>query len=137
MNRQQRRAAVRAGHGSYKDAKTFLREDALAKGAEELLETIGVNRVDAVGRLIGLLFTPDPGGTVFRLCGLGGPTGVVSKETLDEAAKAAVYSAAIVPNNWVKEEKGKEEEDVQEEEAGETEDVGPGTVGSTGPSAEA
>jgi len=133
MNRQQRRAAVRAGHGSYKDAKTLLRADALAKGAEELLETIGVNRVDAVGRLIGLLFMQDPNGGVFRLQGLGGPTGVVSKETLDQAAQTAVYSAAIVPNNWVKE----GEEDVQEEEAGETGDVGPGTAGSTGPSAEA
>ena len=102
MNREQRRAQDRAA----RQAQSKLRgtppaADAEKRevGAEILMQTIMQNRYDAVMRVVNLLFEAEVGSEdkLWRLTGLGGATGVVTLEKLNEAANAAIGAAMLLP----------------------------------------
>lgn len=92
MNREQHRARERA------KSKVQRQQEAQMEAQMVFLQTIAQNRIDAVGLLIGDLFEEEIGGGTFRLKGLGGASGVVTREAMDQAALSAAQSRALIPN---------------------------------------
>jgi hypothetical protein len=97
MNREERRHAAKIAQQTGGPMPPTAQEEQLQRGAAALMETIVVNRMDAVGIVLNTLFTQDPGDGIFRLQGLGGPTGTITVEALNKVAAEAAQGRTLLP----------------------------------------
>lgn len=95
-NRQQKRAAqrTRAKQAAKQKAGVMSPDQA----ANMLMQTVQMNRADAVTKLLDNLFTVDElEPTIARLGGVGGPTGTITLERIQEVANGAIAAGVILP----------------------------------------
>lgn len=98
-NREERRKAARqAAKGAAKAKVHPARPMTEEESQQMLMQTVQINRGDAVNRVLSAIFTSDElEPSILRLGGLGGATGVITLEKLQEIAAAAVTAAVILP----------------------------------------
>lgn len=118
LNREQRRAKARA------DRKAAVKAARLGKpvlnpeqASALLIETVTVNRWDAVNRVLTDLFKEDVGGGAMRLTGIGGATGVITKDALEAAAHKAIQSGVMLPQTGTDGQPPEEDTRTEEEKA--------------------
>lgn len=117
-NRAERRAQAKAARRKDKPGRQPQLVMDPARAQQLLMETVTVNRWDAVNKVLTALFKEDIDGKTLRLGGLGGATGVITRDALEAAATAAVTSGVMLPQTDAQGEPvSQEEEAVTPEEA--------------------